>query len=210
MLNLSIFRSSRTYTFSNIAALINYSATSALTFLLSLYLQNVKMLSPQDTGIILVTQPVMMALFSPFAGRISDKIEPRRVASTGMILLTIGLSIFIFLTTETTYTLIIINLALLGLGFALFSSPNTNAIMSAVERKFYGVASSTVALMRLTGQMFSMGIVIVIFSILIGKVEISPENQENFLHSIKIAFILFSILSFGGIFASLARGKIHD
>ncbi|MFI5144867.1 MAG: MFS transporter [Ignavibacteria bacterium] len=209
MLNINIFRSSRTYTFSNIAALINYSATFALTFLLSLYLQNVKMLSPQDTGIILVTQPVMMALFSPFAGRISDKIEPRRVASIGMMLLTIGLIVFIFLTPDTEYFLIVINLAVLGLGFALFSSPNTNAIMSAVERKYYGIASSTLALMRLIGQMFSMGIVIVIFSILIGKVEISPENRESFLHSMKIAFILFSILSFGGIFASLARGKIH-
>jgi MFS family permease len=127
-----------------------------------------------------------------------------------MSLLTIGLIIFIFITPGTGYLLIILNLALLGLGFALFSSPNTNAIMSAVEKRFYGIASSTVALMRLIGQMFSMGIVIIIFSTLIGKVEISAENQENFLQSIKIAFILFSILSCIGIFASLARGKIHE
>ena len=210
MLNIKLFSKNKTYTFSNFAALINYSATSALTFLMSLYLQNVKMLSPQDTGIILVTQPVMMALFSPIAGRISDRIEPRRVASIGMGLLMAGLFVFIFLAPSTSYTLIVANLAVLGLGFALFSSPNTNAIMSSVERKYYGIASSTLALMRLTGQMLSMGMVIVIFSVLIGKVEITPENQNSLLQSMKIAFILFSILSFIGIFASLARGKIHE
>jgi EmrB/QacA subfamily drug resistance transporter len=209
MLNIKLFSSNRTYTFSNFAALINYSATFALTFLLSLYLQNVKMLSPQDTGIILVTQPVMMALFSPIAGRISDRIEPSKVASIGMGLLTVGLFVFIFLSPETGYTIIVINLAILGLGFALFSSPNTNAIMSAVEKRYYGIASSTLALMRLTGQMLSMGIVIVIFSVLIGKVQISPENQVSFLQSMRIAYIIFSILSLFGIFASLARGKIH-
>lgn len=210
MLNIKLFSTNKTYTFSNFAALINYSATSALTFLLSLYLQNVKMLSPQDTGIILVTQPVMMALFSPVAGRISDRIEPRRVASIGMGLLMIGLFAFIFLAPSTSYTFIVANLSILGLGFALFSSPNTNAIMSSVERKYYGIASSTLALMRLTGQMLSMGMVIVIFSVLIGKVEITPENQNSLLQSMRIAFILFSILSFIGIFASLARGKIHE
>ena len=210
MLNIKLFSKNKTYTFSNFAALINYSATSALTFLMSLYLQNIKMLSPQDTGIILVTQPVMMALFSPIAGRISDRIEPRRVASIGMGLLMAGLFVFIFLAPSTSYTLIVANLAVLGLGFALFSSPNTNAIMSSVERKYYGIASSTLALMRLTGQMLSMGMVIVIFSVLIGKVEITPENQNSLLQSMKIAFILFSILSFIGIFASLARGKIHE
>jgi hypothetical protein len=104
----------------------------------------------------------------------------------------------------------VLNLAMIGLGFALFSSPNTNAIMSAVEKRYYGIASSTVALMRLIGQMFSMGIVIVIFSIFLGKTQINMENHENFLSSIRLAFIIFAILSFGGIFASLARGKIHN
>ena len=151
----------------------------------------------------------MQALFSPIAGRLSDKTEPQFVASAGMTLLTIGLVVFWFLSPATSYVLIIANLAMMGLGFALFSSPNVNAVMSSVEKQYYGVASSILASMRLIGQMLSMGIVIVIFSVFIGSEKISPANQDAFLTSARMAFILFSILCFIGIFASLTRGKIH-
>jgi EmrB/QacA subfamily drug resistance transporter len=207
--NLTLFKTNRTFTLSNIAALINYSATFAISFLMSFYLQSVKLLTPQQAGIILITQPVMMAIFSPIAGRLSDKTEPQYAASAGMTLLTIGLTIFCFLSKETSYTLIVLNLAMMGLGFALFSSPNVNAVMSSVEKKQYGIASATLASMRMIGQMFSMGIVIVIFSLFIGTAKISPANQDAFLVSARTAFILFSILCFVGIFASLSRGKIH-
>lgn len=207
--NLALFKTNRTFTLSNLAALINYSATFAISFLMSFYLQSVKLLTPEQAGIILITQPVMMALFSPLAGRLSDKTEPRYVASAGMALLTIGLGIFCLLNSETGLTLIIVNLAMIGLGFALFSSPNVNAVMSSVEKKQYGIASSTLASMRLIGQMLSMGIVIIIFSVFIGGAKITPANQDAFLISSRTAFILFSGMSFLGIFASLSRGKIH-
>ena len=210
VLNTELFSSNRTFSLSNLAALINYSATYAISFLMSFYLQYVKNLTPQDAGIILITQPVLQALFSPIAGRLSDKTEPRFVASAGMFLLTIGLLFFCFLNTDTSYVLIVSNLAMMGFGFALFSSPNVNAIMSSVEKKHYGVASSTLASMRMIGQMLSMGIVIIIFSIFIGTEKISSVNQMDFLISSNTAFILFSVLCFVGIFASLARGKIHS
>ena len=210
ILNAALFKANKTFTLSNLAALINYSATYAIGFLMSFYLQSVKILSPQEAGTILITQPVVQALFSPIAGRLSDKTEPQFVASAGMTLLTIGLIVFWFLSPATSYVLIIANLAMMGLGFALFSSPNVNAVMSSVEKQYYGVASSILASMRLIGQMLSMGIVIVIFSVFIGSEKISPANQEAFLTSARMAFILFSILCFIGIFASLARGKIHN
>jgi EmrB/QacA subfamily drug resistance transporter len=208
--NVKVFISNRTFTFSNLSALINYSATFAITFLLSIYLQNVEGLTAQHAGLILVTQPLIMAVFSPIAGRLSDKFEPQIVASAGMALLTIGLVIFAFINTGYGFVLIVINLALVGFGFALFSSPNANAIMSSIEKKYYGVASSTLASMRMIGQMFSMGIVIVIFALLIGKSVITPEHNASFMHSLRVAFIIFSVLCFIGIFTSLLRGKIHD
>ncbi len=211
ILNAALFKTNKTFTLSNLAALINYSATYAIGFLMSFYLQSVKILTPQEAGTILITQPVVQALFSPIAGRLSDKTEPQFVASAGMTLLTIGLIVFWFLSPDTSYVLIIANLAMMGLGFALFSSPNVNAVMSSVEKQYYGVASSTLASMRLIGQMLSMGIVIVIFSLFIGSEEIiSAANQDAFLTSARTAFVLFSILCFIGIFASLARGKIHN
>jgi hypothetical protein len=94
-----------------------------------------------------------------------------------------------------------------GVGFGLFSSPNTNAIMSSVEKNFYGVAAGTLATMRLIGQMLSLGIVLIMFALFIGQVQIKPENYAAFLTSNRTAFIVFAILCFAGIFASLARGK---
>lgn len=207
--DMRLFIKNRALAFSNLSAFIHYSATYAVSFLLSLYLQLIKGVSPQDAGIILICQPIMQAIFSPLAGRLSDRIEPQIVASIGLAITTIGLFMFVFLTNDSSFIFIIVSLIILGFGFSLFSSPNTNAVMSSVEKRFYGVVSGILGTMRMTGQMFSMGAVMIIFSILIGRVQILPQYYPQFLKSVKIAFLLFSILCFFGIFASLARGRLH-
>ncbi|MGZ3593217.1 MAG: MFS transporter [Syntrophales bacterium] len=207
LLDITLFRHNTVFVFSNLAALINYSATFAISFLLSLYLQYIKGFSPLHAGVILVAQPVVQAICSPFAGRLSDRIEPRIVASMGMCLTAAGLGLLILLNSQASILFIVTILFMLGLGFALFSSPNTNAIMSSVEQQFYGVASGTLATMRITGQMLSMGIVMLIFALHIGDVPISPEQYPSFMGSMHSSLIILSLLCFGGIFASLARGK---
>jgi len=209
VLELSLFRRNPAFTFSNLAALINYSATSAVGFLLSLYLQSVRGVSPQQAGLILLAQPVVQALFSPLAGWASDRVEPRIVASAGMGLTVVGLALLYPLASSTAIPYIIGVLALLGFGFALFSSPNTNAVMSAVDRSHYGVASATLATMRLTGQMLSMGIVMLIFALFMGGTAVTPQTAPRFLTSVRAAFSVFVVLCFLGVFASLARGNIR-
>lgn len=209
VLNMTLFKNSKTFAFSNLAALINYSATAAVGFLLSLYLQYIKGLSPQNTGLVLLSQPIMQAIFSPFAGKLSDRIEPRIVASVGMLLTVVCLFLLAFIANETFLIYIILILVFLGFGFALFSSPNTNAIMGSIEKRFYGVASGTLATMRLIGQMLSMGIVMIIFTLYMGVVKITPEHYQAFLISAKTAFVIFAILCLFGVFASLARGKVR-
>jgi EmrB/QacA subfamily drug resistance transporter len=210
VLNISFFRNNTVFAFSNLAALINYSATFAVAFLLSLYLQYVKGFSPEHAGLILIAQPVVMVIFSPIAGSLSDRIEPRIVASIGMALTTAGLVMLIFLNNVTGLPFILASLVTLGLGFGFFSSPNINAIMGSVERKFYGVASGTLGTMRLTGQAFSMGMVLLLFALYIGRVQITPEYYPLFLKSMKIAFSISAALCFAGIFASIARGRTHQ
>ena len=209
VLHIDLFRNSRVFTLSNLAALINYSATFAVGFLLSLYLQYIKGLTPQNAGLILVAAPVVQAISSPFAGRLSDKIEPRIVSSAGMGLTVIGLVLLTFLNETTSLWFIIAGLIILGLGFAFFASPNTNAVMSSVSKRFYGVASATLATTRQLGMMFNMGMVMMIFALYIGHVQITPEYYPAFLSSVNTAFIISAVLCFGGIFASLARGKIR-
>jgi EmrB/QacA subfamily drug resistance transporter len=210
VLNLNLFARNRPFALSNLAALINYSATSAVTFLLSLYLQYIKALSPQQAGLVLIAQPIVQATFSPVAGRLSDRVEPRVISSTGMTLTAGGLILLIFVKPTTPLWAIIACLLLLGLGFALFSSPNMNAIMSSVEKRFYGVASGTAGTMRLLGQMLSMGIAMLLFALYIGRIEITREVYPQFLVSMKTAFAIFAALCVGGTFASLARGNIRE
>ncbi len=210
ILNIRLFVSNRVFAFSNLAALINYSATFAIGFMLSLYLQYVKGLNPQSAGLVLVAQPVMMAVFSPLTGRLSDRIEAQILSSAGMGLMVVSLSLLAFLGAGTPLGFVIACQVILGLGYALFSSPNVNAIMSSVEGRAFGVASATLGTMRLIGQMLSMGVATLILATVVGKVQIGPEHHGAFLTSLKTAFLLFAVLCLGGVFASLARGNTRS
>jgi MFS family permease len=207
VLKVEFFRNNSVFALSNLAALINYAATAGAGFLLSLYLQYIYGFTPEHAGLILITQPVVMVICSPIAGNLSDKIEPRIVASAGMAFTTAGLVMLTFLNNDTSLVYIIANLFILGLGFGFFTSPNTNAVMGSVDRKFYGVASGTLGTMRLTGQAFSLGLVLLLFSLYIGKVQITPAYYSLFLKTMKVAFSISAVLCFIGVFASIGRGK---
>lgn len=207
VLDMKLFFKNRMFAFSNLAALISYMGIFAVVFLLSLYLQFIKGFDPKVVGLILVVQTVFMVIMSPIAGRLSDKVEPRKLATLGMGIITIGLVIFALITAETSLYLIILGLAILGTGIGLFSAPNTNAIMGSVERKYFGVASATVSTMRLIGQTLSMGMILVIFAVYIGAVQFTPQNYPELLSSIQTIFLISVVLSIMAIFASLARNK---
>jgi len=209
VLDLGLFRTNRVFALSCLAALLNYASTFAVTFLMSLYLQDVKGLSAQVAGTVLITQPAFMAALSPLAGRLSDRIEPRIVSSLGMFVTMVGLGLLTRLRADTDLLSVVVNLGVLGFGFALFSSPNMNAIMGSVDRRYYGIASGLTATMRQLGMMFSMGIALVLFAVFIGRVKISPEVQGPFMDAVRAAFGVFAALCLVGIFASLARGRLH-
>lgn len=207
VINIQLFQKNKAFAYSNYSALIIYGATFAIGFVLSLYLQYIKGLNPQEAGQILVVQPILMTIFSPITGKLSDKINAGKLATVGMIIISVGLFILSFLNSDSNIAFIITILFAFGIGYSLFSSPNSNAIMSSVEKKFFGIASGTVGTMRLIGQMSSMAIAMMVFSIFIGNAEISPSNFSEFLKSIKAIFLIFAIICFLGIFISLARIK---
>ncbi|MGD8968857.1 MAG: MFS transporter, partial [Anaerolineae bacterium] len=151
LLNLGLLRHNRLFALSNLTALLTYVGTFAVGFLLSLYLQYIKGLTPQQAGLVLVAQPVVMAAFSPLAGRLSDRVEPRVVVSVGLALMILGLVLLASLGFDASLGFIVSSLVLFGLGFALFSSPNISAIMGAVGKRYYGVASAMIGTMRLIG-----------------------------------------------------------
>ena len=195
----------RVFAFSGIAALINYSATSAIGFFISLYLQYLKGMDARTAGLIMISQPLAMTLLSPVAGRLSDRINPGYIASVGMGITASGLILLCFITESTSDYVVALLLLLMGIGFGLFSSPNSNAIMSSVEKRFLGVASGVVGTMRMAGQMMSMGIAMMLISLYIGKQSINPATYPGLISAMRMGFVIFSVLSVFGIFASLAR-----
>jgi EmrB/QacA subfamily drug resistance transporter len=209
LLNVNVFKGNQVFIFSNLAAFINYSATFALVFLMSFFLQKVKDFDAREAGFILMAQPVMMTIFSPLAGKLSDRLEPRLVASVGMGIAVAGLLGFAFLQATTPLWYIIMFQMILGLGFALFSSPNTNAVMSSVKPQQYGFASATLGTMRLTGQTMSMGISLMIISLMMGKANMAQGSDAGLLPSIRLAFLVFAVLCLIGVYFSYKRGTLY-
>lgn len=205
ILDFKIFKNT-TFTLSNITALINYSSTYALSYLLSLYLQYLRGFNPQQTGLILSIQPIVMSIFSPISGWLSDKIEPRIIVSTGMSIMTICLFLLSNIDFQSQLNLIAVILLILGFGYALFSSPNTNAVMSSIDRRFYGIASAILGTMRFIGQVISMIIAMLISSMIVSGTNIT---YDKLMLSIKVTFQVYSFLCFIGILTSLFRGKVR-
>jgi EmrB/QacA subfamily drug resistance transporter len=210
-LDIRIYKGNLPFVFSNLATFLAFSASFAEVVILSLYLQNIKGMRPDQAGMVFMSQSVAMVLFSAYAGKLSDRISPGRVAAIGIGLLGVGLCAFIFLSPATPIWFIVACVAIIGLGFAFFISPNTNAVMSAVERKEYGVASGALATMRQVGQMVSMGIIMMLFNIILGATtritRITPDSYGPFLRCSRIGFTVFTVLCVLGVFSSLARGS---
>jgi EmrB/QacA subfamily drug resistance transporter len=203
--NITLLTENRVFALSSLAAFINYSATFAIGFLLSIYLQMIKGFSPLNAGLILIAQPVMQVILSPSAGKLSDRIESRIPATAGMAMITAGLLLFSFLSEETPVIIIIANLAFLGIGYALFSSPNTHAVMSSVSERYYGVASGMLGTTRLCGMMASMGISMMIFAIIMQEIPLAEVPPGMITESVNLAFMVFVILCAIGTVASYIR-----
>ena len=186
--------------------MLHYSATFAISFLMSLYLQIILGFSASMAGGIILLQPVVMALLSPKAGALSDRIHPGKVASVGMGITCLGLLLMSFLNGGTPIWQTGLILMLVGLGFALFSSPNNNAIMGAVPPKYYGTTSSLVSTMRLFGQSISMALVTMLLA-WCGVQSLTGSDNVHLLPAIQAIFRVFCALSFIGIGFSLARNK---
>lgn len=207
VLNIRLFTHNRVFTLSNLSALINYAATFAVSFMLSLYLQYVMGLEASQAGMVLVIQPVVMAVIASFSGRLSDKKNPRILSAIGMGTSAVGLFLLSLINQYTTTSFILVGLFVLGLGFGTFSSPNTNVVMGSVDRKVYGTASAMLATMRSTGMMFSMAIASLTIHWFLGKAEINIENIGLFITSTKVVFTIFTIFCLVGVYTTLVKNK---
>ncbi|MCJ7455428.1 MFS transporter [Candidatus Bathyarchaeota archaeon] len=215
--DLSLFTKNRLFAAANTAALLNYIAVSGVTFMISIYLQDILGLPPQSAGLFLIAMAVAMALLSPFSGWLSDRFGSRLLSSGGMLIVTVGLLLLSQLNTTSSVNDIVLRLTLLGVGFGLFSSPNTRAVMSSVDRSKLGVASGTISTMRSTGQAIGLamaGAVIAtalppqaVLQLFTGLSAQSAIARDEFIMGMSTVFQIASAISAVGTLASLVRGR---
>lgn len=205
--NVRLFAKNKLFSLSSLAALINYASVSAIAFMMSLYLQYLRGFDAQKAGLVLIIQACIQSIVSLYAGRLSDRVSPSLLATIGMSLSVVGLVGLIFLSPTTPMYIIIGIFMILGVGFGLFSSPNTHMIMSSVDKKHYGQASATMGTMRLSGQALSMGIAMMAISLFMGNRVIVPELYPKFMSSIHLTFGICAALSIVGTFFSAIRIK---
>ena len=206
LFNIQLFKN-KVYLFSSLAALINYAATFAIGFILSLYLQYIRGFDAQKAGLFLVIQAAIQSVVALLSGRLSDSISPSKLATSGMLIIVVGLTGWSFLAANTPIWMIATLSVIMGLGFGVFASPNTNVIMSSVEKKHYGQASATTGTVRLIGQSLSMGIASMVISLKMGNRKITEDIYPQFMESVHIMFLIFIALCLIGVFSSMVSKK---
>jgi MFS family permease len=206
ILRLNIFRK-RVSSLSALAILIMNISTTAMWALLSLYFQDIKLIGPQETALILSVQPLMVAVLSTPVGRLSDRMGKRIFSVIGMLFATTGLIILSTLTSSTGLYTPVAGLILVGVGLGFFNSPTTNKFMGSIEGRDYGMAGATLSTMIYVGQTLSLSLMLYIFSVFIGNVQITVSNFSLFMLSLKTSFTIFAIISGMGILVTLFIGK---
>lgn len=192
---------------SNFAALCAYLATFAVTTILNYHLQYIKGYDSQMSGIILIVAPLFQVVLAPLAGRWSDKINPQILSAVGMGLGTISLMLFALLDADTSLMFLIVAMVFYGVGFGIFSSPNTNVIMGSVPPHATPVASASVSTVRVVGQTMSMGILTLVFAFIMGNVPMTEQYFPQLILSSQITCVICVVLCIASVFASLVGIK---
>ncbi len=201
MLRFSSIRSNGEYSRALVSQFLVYSAAFGMTFLFSLYLQVVKGLSPQDTGILLVISPVLMAAIAPLSGRLADRYRPDRLTASGVLFITASLLMATRISVATELSYLVTVLAMQGLGLGLFSAPNMSLILHSVERQDLTQASALAAKTRSLGMAASMIVVMVLLSLHMGSGPIGQRGGDY--HEILFSYLLVVESSFV-VYAALA------
>jgi EmrB/QacA subfamily drug resistance transporter len=224
VLDLDLLVHNRLFAAANLAALLNYMALYAISVLTAIFLQVVQGRSASLTGLLILSQPLLMAILSPFSGRLSDRIGSRVLATGGMVAIALGMVLLAAMPISAPVWQVAGYLAIVGLGMAAFSAPNTSAIMGSVRRDQLSVASAFIGTMRTTGQALSVALLGGIAASQLGRVGsrllftrghgagsagLAAQAVSSFAQGYRYAMLVGAVLALVGAAVSLTRGA-HD
>jgi EmrB/QacA subfamily drug resistance transporter len=216
ILNLNLFKN-HVFANSNFAATLFYSAEFMMVFLSPYYLQQQHMLTPSVAGMMMFPMALMMLIFAPIAGTLSDKFDSRMISSIGMAILAASILAFGSFQADTPIAVLIIVFAFVGIGAGLFNTPNNSAVMGSVPASSRGIAGATLGTMRTIGMVLGEAISALILSTNIpqGTRIFSAQGftglllqQSAFHFAMRITCIVAAACALLAMVFSLFRGKI--
>lgn len=208
LVRFSVLAANRVMSRSLMASFLMYGANFPVLFLLSLYLQYLQGLSPSEAGQMILVQALIMAFLAPISGKLSDRFEPRLIATIGCLFFSAGFGTLVFLESDSSLNHVYASLTLMGIGFGLFSTPNNNAALGSVPKERLSIASALLNLSRTSGNMFSMSIIMLLMSHYLGSEQIRPERYDDLLIVVKLGFASACAYSFVAAWFSYSRGKV--
>jgi MFS family permease len=214
-LDLSLFQNI-TFSAASLSLFFNYVSTYYIVFVFTIYMSLFLKFSIVETGLVLIAQPLLMAAMSPISGRLADKYGSKELSSIGMATISASFFLLYFLNTSSPI-IIVIPIIMIGMGFGIFSAPNTNSAMGSVERNKLGIASGTLGTIRYTGQLLSIAIASMILSSSMPKAMLlqmfagiytkNTVYKQAFLSGFKEVMLLSAILTLAGSFISMLKSK---
>lgn len=191
-----------------LAAFMNYASSYSVSFFLALYLQNLGALSASQAGLVMLLQPLMQVLLTVKSGSMSDKLDKRLLPTIGMGITSVGILMILFMDADVSLAYVAVTLLVLGIGYGIFSAPNTSAVMSSVPPENRSLASGSLSLMRQTGMMTSMGIAMCCISLILGSTDnINPSTYGAFVDVMRTAFSICFVMCVIGTAVSWFRGS---
>ncbi|GGK67559.1 MFS transporter [Amphritea balenae] len=209
LIRFKVLAENRVMNRSLIASFLMYSGNYPVLFLLSLYLQYLQGMSPSESGQLVLIQALMMAILAPVAGRLSDRFQPRLIATAGCLLFSSGFGLLVFLSEATSYTYLVVAMVLLGIGFGCFSSPNNNAALGSVPQDRLSIASALLNLSRTSGNMFSMAIIMLLVNLFLGSEQIQPDQYPQLMRLVQTGFVIAFGYTLLAAWFSYSRGNVE-
>ena len=146
-------------------AVASFCAQGLAFVSLPFFFETVLHRDPVQTGFLMAPWAIVVAAMAPIAGRLSDSQAPGLMGGIGLVILSAGMAAMALLPGDASVLRITVGMALCGMGFGLFQSPNLKAIMSAAPPQRAGGASGMVAMARLNGQALGAALVALCFGI---------------------------------------------
>jgi MFS family permease len=204
LLNVGLLVQNRILGYSLLVQWLLYCNAFGAVFLLSLYLQSALGYGADVAGYVLAVGTLLMALIAPASGALADRTRPALIASTGVAVVLAAAVMAAFLGASSSLVAVGAVLAVQGVGFAFFSSPNMAMVMNAVPRERSGIAAALSASARSLGMVSGMLIVGALISVKLGHEPVGAD-PARYIATMHLAFWVLAAVTAAALAISAAR-----